>query len=228
MRRVRASIIGVILPNFMKAMIRMQKCTGIVRRGLLVLLLLSVLCIPARAASVSEESPAVEESDVLPAPDAPVAYEIVGDTVSPLSASSPQNDFMTSASQIFGGVIKNVDRQELLKGNFEGVNYVAWRDDYHYNLAYSPDLVINDSGTVFSSPSVTLVSWYSYSGDRAYTVGTDSNFSLNAHSRVVCSNLGVYPCLDDGRGAYGFVQTGFFVLAGACCLVGLLFKLFSR
>ena len=181
-----------------------------------------------KAVSDTGESLAVEESNVLPAQDAPVVYEIVGDTVSPLTASSPQNDFLTSASQIFGGVIKNVDRQELLKGNFKGVNYVAWRDDYHYYLAYSPDLVVDGSGSVFSSPSVTLVSWYSYSGDRAYSVGTDSSFSLNAHSRVVCSNLGVYPCLDDGRGAYGFVQTGFLVLAGACCLVGLLFKLFSR
>lgn len=152
----------------------------------------------------------------------------MGDTVAPLTASAPQNDFMTNAQQIFGGVIKNVDRQELLKGNFKGVNYVAWRDDYNYYLAYSPDLVINGSGTVFSAPSVTLVSWYSYSGDRAYSVRTDSSFSLNARSRVVCSNLGVYPCLDDGRGVTGFVQTGFFVLAGACCLVGLLFKLFSR
>ena len=181
-----------------------------------------------RAVSVTEGSPEAEESDVLSVLDAPVAYEIVGDTVSPMSANAPQNDFLTSASQIFGGVIKNVDRQELLNGNFKGVNYVAWRDDYHYYLAYSPDLVINGSGTVFSAPSVTLVSWYSYSGDRAYSVGTDSSFSLNARSRVVCSNLGVYPCLDDGRGVTGFVQTGFFVLAGACCLVGLLFKLFSR
>lgn len=181
-----------------------------------------------RAVSDTEGSPEVEESDVLPAPDAPVTYEIVGDTIAPLTVSSPQNDFLTNATQIFGGVIKNVDRQELLKGNFKGVNYVAWRDDYHYYLAYSPDLVVNGSGTVFTAPSVTLVSWYTYSGDRAYTIGTDSSFSLNARSRVVCSNLGVYPCLDDGRGAYGLVQTGFFVLAGACCLVGLLFKLFSR
>ena len=124
----------------------MQKCTGIVRRGLLVLLLLSVLCIPARAVNASEVSPEAEESDVLPAPDEPVAYEIVGDTVAPLTASSPQRDFLTNASQIFGGVIKNVDRQELLKGNFKGVNYVAWRDDDYYYLVYSPDLVINDSG----------------------------------------------------------------------------------
>ena len=181
-----------------------------------------------RAVSDTEASPEVEESDVLSAPDAPVAYEIVGDTVAPLTASTPQYDFLTNATQIFGGVIRNVDRQELLKGNFKGVNYVAWRDDYHYYLAYSPDLVVNGSGTVFSAPSVTLVSWYTYSGDRAYTIGTDSRFSLNARSRVVCSNLGVYPCLDDGRGVTGFVQTGFIVLAGACCLVGLLFKLFCR
>ena len=181
-----------------------------------------------RAVNASGESQVVEESEVLPEPDAPVTYEIVGDLIAPFSASSPQNDFMTNASQIFGGVIKNVDRQELLKGNFKGVNYVAWRDDYSYYLAYSPDLVVNGSGTVFTAPSVTLVSWHTYSGDRAYTVGTDRSFSLNAHSRVVCSNLGVYPCLDDGRGVTGFVQTGFFVLAGACCLVGLLFKLFSR
>lgn len=181
-----------------------------------------------KAVSVSEVSPEAEESEVLPEPDAPVAYEIVGDTVAPLSASSPQNDFLTNAAQIFGGVIKNVDRQELLKGNFKGVNYVAWRDDYYYYLAYSPDIVVDGSGTVFTSPSVTLVSWHTYSGDRAYSIGTDSNFYLNAGSRVVCSNLGVYPCLDDGRGACGLVQTGFFVLAGACCLVGLLFKLFSR
>lgn len=181
-----------------------------------------------RAVNATEVSPEVEESDVLPVPDAPVAYEIVGDTVAPLTASTPQDDILTNAMQIFGGVIKNVDRQELLNGNFKGVNYVAWRDDYNYYLAYSPDLVVNGSGTVFSSPSVTLVSWYSHSGNRAYSVGTDSSFSLNAHSRVVCSNLGVYPCLDDGRGVTGFVQTGFFALAGACCLVGLLFKLFSR
>lgn len=222
------SIIGAILRNYMKAMILMQKCTGIVRRGLLVLLLLSVLCIPARAVSDTEESPEAVESDVPAAPDEPVAYEIVGDTVAPLTASSPQRDFLTNASQIFGGVIKNVDRQELLKGNFKGVNYVAWRDDDYYYLAYSPDIVVDGSGTVFTSPSVTLVSWRTYSGDRVYSVGTDSNFYLNARSRVVCSNLGVYPCLDDGRGVTGFVQTGFFVLAGACCLVGLLFKLFSR
>lgn len=181
-----------------------------------------------RAVSVLAVGPEVEESDVLPAPDAPAVYEIVGDTVAPLTASSPQRDFITNATQIFGGVIRNVDRQELMKGNFRGVNYVAWRDDDYYYLAYSPDLVINGSGTVFSAPSVTLVSWYTYSGDRAYSVGTDSSFTLNARTRVVCSNLGVYPCLDDGRGVTGFVQTGFYALVGACCLVGLLFKLFSR
>lgn len=161
-------------------------------------------------------------------PDAPVTYEIVGDVVSPMSVSTPQNDFLTNAAQIFGGVIKNADRQLLKNGILRGVNYVAWRDDYSYYLAFSPDLIIDDSGSVFSAPYVTLISWYSYSGNRAYAYGDDSDFRLDVGSRVVCSNLGPYPCLDDGRGVYGLVQTGFFVLAGACCLVGLLFKLFSR
>lgn len=80
-----------------------------------------------------------------------------------------------------------------------GTHYVYWRDgQYTYRLAYSPEISL--SGNRFSSSSVTLVTYQTSttSGSQAtWTTSTDTNFSLNAGSYLVWSDLGDYPQLVD-------------------------------
>lgn len=160
--------------------------------------------------------------------DTPVLY--VDGAVSLMSAQATSGyDFITSAQSIFAGVIKNVDRQRLLERKFNGVHYVAWRDSSSYYLAYSPDLDFNDSRRVFTAPTVTLISYtYTYNSSRNYTVQTDSNFSLTAGNTVVCSDLGAYPSLDDGRNIYEQATTVAFCLCAGLYIITTLFRSICR
>lgn len=99
----------------------------------------------------------------------------------------------TSYVSIFSGIARKLPPD---------VNYVYWRDGrYDYCFAYGRDLVLN--GTVFSAASPVVVVSYltnsSYSEQPVFSVGSDGNFRLNASNYLVYSNLGNYPCLEDGR-----------------------------
>ncbi len=99
----------------------------------------------------------------------------------------------TSNVGIFAGIARKLPLN---------VNYVYWREGrYDYRLAYGRNITLN--GTVFSSSdSVVVVSYStnsSYSEQPVFSVGSDGDFRLNASSYLVYSNLGNYPCLDDGR-----------------------------
>lgn len=111
----------------------------------------------------------------------------------PLAAVNAGYGVGTSYVGIFAGIARKLP---------PNVNYVYWREGrYDYRLAYGRDLVLN--GTVFSSSApVDVVSYVTderYSEQPVFSVGSDSNFRINASNYLVYSNLGDYPCLDDGR-----------------------------
>ena len=111
----------------------------------------------------------------------------------PLAAVNDSYGVGTSNVTIFSGIARKLPPD---------VNYVYWRESrYDYRLAYGRDLVIN--GHVFSSASPVVVVSYltnsNYSEQPVFSVGSDSNFHLNASNYLVYSNLSDYPCLDDGR-----------------------------
>ncbi len=99
----------------------------------------------------------------------------------------------TSYVGIFAGIARKLPLN---------VNYVYWREGrYDYRFAYGRDLVLD--GSVFSSSSPVVVVSYvtndNYSEQPVFSVGSDSNFRLNTSNYLVYSNLGNYPCLEDGR-----------------------------
>lgn len=112
---------------------------------------------------------------------------------SPLASIGDSYGIGTSYVSIFSGIARKLP---------PNVNYVYWREGrYDYRLAYGRDLVLNS--TVFSSSAPVVVVSYvtndSYSEQPTFSVGSDSNFRLNASNYLVYSNLGDYPCLEDGR-----------------------------
>lgn len=112
---------------------------------------------------------------------------------SPLAVVNDAYGVGTSYVSIFSGIARKLPPY---------VNYVYWREGkYDYRLAYGRDLVIN--GSVFSAASPVVVVSYAtnsnYSEQPVFSVGSDSSFRLNASNYLVYSNLGDYPCLDDGR-----------------------------
>lgn len=111
----------------------------------------------------------------------------------PLAAVHDSYGVGTSYVGIFAGIARKLP---------PNVNYVYWREGrYDYRFAYGRDLVLN--GTVFSSSApVAVVSYVTndnYSEQPVFSVSSDGNFRLNASNYLVYSNLGDYPCLDDGR-----------------------------
>lgn len=112
---------------------------------------------------------------------------------SPLASIGDSYGIGTSYVSIFSGIARKLPPD---------VNYVYWRDGrYDYCFAYGRDVVLN--GNVFSSASPVVVVTYAtnsnYSEQPVFSVGSDSAFRLNASNYLVYSNLGDYPCLDDGR-----------------------------
>lgn len=95
----------------------------------------------------------------------------------------------TSHIAIFSGVVSGLPL---------GVNYVYWREGrYEYCLAYGHDLAL--SGTTFSGSDVSVVTYDTYVPDgqqATFTSRVEPNFTLNAHSWLVWSNLGDYPRLE--------------------------------
>lgn len=112
---------------------------------------------------------------------------------SPLASIGDSFGIGTSYVSIFSGIARKLPLN---------VNYVYWREGrYDYRLAYGRDIVLN--GNVFSSSAPVVVVSYvtndNYSEQPVFSVGSDSNFRLNASNYLVYSNLGNYPCLEDGR-----------------------------
>ncbi len=138
---------------------------------------------------------------------------------SPLASVTDGYGVGTSNVTIFSGIARKLPPH---------VNYVYWRDGrYDYRLVYGRDLVLN--GTVFSAASpVAVVSYVTnsnYSEQPVFSVGTDNDFRLNASRYLVYSNLGDYPCLDDGR------DSNAQIVALSCVLgLGLVFvlRIFDR
>lgn len=114
---------------------------------------------------------------------------------SPLASVAVGYGVGTSYVTIFSGIARKLP---------PNVNYVYWREGrYDYRFAYGRDLVFD--GTVFSSSAPVVVVSYvtndNYSQQPVFSVGTDNDFRLNASNYLVYSNLGDYPCLEDGRGS---------------------------
>lgn len=112
---------------------------------------------------------------------------------SPLAAVNDSYGVGTSNGTIFSGIARKLPPY---------VNYVYWRESrYDYRLAYGRDIVLN--GNVFFAASPVVVVSYvtnsSISEQPVFRVGSDSSFRLDASNYLVYSNLGDYPCLDDGR-----------------------------
>ncbi len=125
----------------------------------------------------------------------------------------------TSYVGIFSGIARKLP---------PNVNYVYWRDGrYDYRFAYGRNITLN--GSVFSSLDPVVVVSYatssSYSEQPIFSVGSDNDFRLNASSYLVYSNLGDYPCLEDGR------DSNAQIVALSCVVgIGLLFvlRIFDR
>ncbi len=138
---------------------------------------------------------------------------------SPLASVNDGYGVGTSNVTIFSGIARKLPLD---------VNYVYWREGrYDYRFAYGRDVVLN--GSVFSSASPVVVVSYvtndNYSEQPIFSVGSDSNFRLNASHYLVYSNLGNYPCLEDGRDSCAQI------VALSCVIgVGLLFvlRIFDR
>lgn len=89
-----------------------------------------------------------------------------------------------------------------------GVHYVYWRNGrYEYCMAYGNTLSV--SGSNFTGSNCTVITYYTYTGNgtqATWNTASVSNFSLNASSYLVWSDLGDYPTLYD-RGGVDYVKT---------------------
>ena len=99
------------------------------------------------------------------------------------------------------------------------VHYVLFRaGQYDYRLYYSKELE-NDGGGVFSASETEYIQYDS----RYYTwnSGTESDFSLEAGSVIVYSDLGNYPMLSSGE-----TSTWLLVVLGAAYFVFIIVRSF--
>ena len=133
----------------------------------------------------------------------------------PYASITPSYGVGTSYNSLFSGVVSGLPY---------GVHYVYYRDGrYDWCLAYSSELVL--SGSVFTAPSVTLVTYSTdtnYQDQPTYAVSTESDFRLSAGDYLVYSDLGSYPDLYSREGDF-YAQLISFIL----CSFGL-FYLFLR
>lgn len=137
----------------------------------------------------------------------------------PLAAVNDGYGVGTSYVGIFSGIARKLP---------PNVNYVYWREGrYDYRFAYGRDIVLN--GSVFASASPVVVVSYvtndSYSEQPIFSVGSDNAFRLNASNYLVYSNLGDYPCLEDGRDSNAQIVS-------LSCVIGFgllfVFRIFDR
>lgn len=116
------------------------------------------------------------------------SLEFLSET-SPWAAINGDYSVGTSHIAIFSGVVSGLPL---------GVNYVYWREGrYDYCLAYGRDLAL--SGTTFRGSDVSVVTYDTYAPDGqqpTFTSRVEPNFTLNANSWLVWSNLGDYPRLE--------------------------------
>lgn len=133
----------------------------------------------------------------------------------PYASITPSYGVGTSYNSLFSGVVSGLPY---------GVHYVYYRDGrYDWCLAYSGDLAL--SGSVFTAPSVTMVTYNTdtdYQDQPSYSVSTESDFRLSAGDYLVYSDLGSYPDLYSREGDF-YAQLISFIL----CSFGL-FYLFLR
>ena len=133
----------------------------------------------------------------------------------PYANITPSYGVGTSYNSLFSGVVSGLPY---------GVHYVYYRDGrYDWCLAYSGDLAL--SGSVFTAPSVTMVTYNTdtdYQDQPSYSVSTESDFRLSAGDYLVYSDLGSYPDLYSREGDF-YAQLISFIL----CSFGL-FYLFLR
>lgn len=215
--RLRVLTGGSILPISTGAMIPTQKCTAIRKSGrggqplhLLCLMLLMVALLLTSTAGAVEYT--TYEEKVVTGEE--VVEYVSEDDVAFLSAGniSPNYGVGSTNVAIFEGVVSKLPY---------GVHYVYWRDgQYNYRVAYSRDMVF--TGSRFSAPQATIVTYYTYSGtgsQSTFTTTQDSNFSLQAGNYLVWSDLGDYPQLEAGKGVRDYVQTA--------CVILVSFGLFS-
>lgn len=138
--------------------------------------------------AVSSESTIGEGSEDSVLFDEGGSLEYVPQT-SPLAVVNGDYGIGTSNTAIFSGVVSGLPL---------GVNYVYWREGrYEFSLAFGPDLAL--SGTTFSGSDVSVVTYNTYERDGqqpTFTSRVESNFTLDAHSWLVWSNLGDYPRLE--------------------------------
>ena len=109
----------------------------------------------------------------------------------PYADISPSYGVGTTYVDIFAGLAAKLDY---------GVHYVYYRESqYEYCFAYSAEMLLD--GTVFTAPSVSLVTYDTrrgtYQDQPTYTVSTQSNFRLDTDNYLVWSDLGDYPELYD-------------------------------
>lgn len=191
----------------------------VLRRALCLTILAVVLSVWAVAAE--EQLPADEEAAIeTEAPVEPLdviemeVQDASGDVVRvavPYVSILPSYGVGTSYNSLFSGVVSGLPY---------GVHYVYYRAGrYDWCLAYSSELEL--SGSTFTSPSVTLVTYDTesdYQDQPTYVVSTESDFSLSAGNYLVYSDLGSYPDLYSREGDH-YAQLISFIL----CSFGLFY-----
>ncbi len=121
----------------------------------------------------------------------------------------------TSYSSIFAGVAQKIPFHQ---------HYVYWRDDrYSYKMAYG-DISLNGHSFT-SADSVTVVTYNTnsdYNGIYTFATSIESNFSLNAGSALVYSDLGSYPDIFNRR------EMKYNVFTSYMCGIAFCWMLFSN
>ena len=183
---------------------------------MILMLVLSISSVAAES-EVSEVAEPVETESSVDLIEMEV-QDASGDVVRvavPYASITPSYGVGTSYNSLFSGVVSGLPY---------GVHYVYYRDGrYDWCLAYSSELVL--SGSVFTAPSVTLVTYNTatnYQDQPTYAVSTESDFRLSAGDYLVYSDLGSYPDLYSREGDF-YAQLISFIL----CSFGL-FYLFLR
>lgn len=140
--------------------------------------------------------------------DIDTGLPVGGDSqVVPYANIDPDYGVGTSYLDLFAGAVSKLSY---------GTHYVYYRENrYQYCLAYSSEMVL--SGSVFTAPSATVVTYNTQSGSSYYeqptwSSTTESNYRLDAGDYVVYSDLGMYPILYD-TGVRDYAKTACVMLA---------------
>lgn len=140
-----------------------------------------------------------------------------------VSYSAYDGNISTSQLTYFRDIVSNI-----------GINdsYVFFRaNQYDYKLVVGS--LKNDGATFIANPSdyVTIYNLdteTSYNSAYSYDVSREQNFSLDASDKLVYSNLGNYPSLDERGTYYAFATFFVIVVIGICALIRPLFNFVLR